>query len=74
MKYLPILGFTVAIISLADRAVAKTPAAIEAIAKAVTVEINLLKAETVGSGIIIDRQGDLYTLSGRLRSGNCARP
>ncbi len=62
MKYFPILGFTVALVSVADIAVAKTPAEIESIAKAVTVEITLLKAESVGSGIIIERQGDLYTL------------
>jgi tetratricopeptide (TPR) repeat protein len=62
MKYLPIIGFTVALVSVADVAVAKTPAEIESIAKAVTVEIRLLKAESVGSGIIIDRKGDTYTL------------
>jgi tetratricopeptide (TPR) repeat protein len=62
MKYLPILAFTVALVSVADIAVAKTLAEIESIAKAVTVEIRLLKAESVGSGIIIERQGDLYTL------------
>ena len=62
MKYLPIVGVTVALICYVDLAVAKTPAEIESIAKAVTVEIRLLKAETVGSGIIIDRQGNLYTL------------
>ncbi len=62
MKYLPILGLTVAIVCYADIATAKTPAEIEAIARAVTVEIRLLQAETVGSGIIVERQGDLYTL------------
>ncbi len=62
MKYLPILGLTVALVCYADLAVAKTPAEIESIAKAVTVEIRLRKAETVGSGIMIDRKGDLYTL------------
>ena len=62
MKYLPIIGATIAIVCIADIAVAKTPAEIESIAKAVTVEINLLKAQSIGSGIIIERQGDLYTL------------
>jgi tetratricopeptide (TPR) repeat protein len=62
MKYLPILGLTVAIVCGADLAVAKTPAEIEAIAKAVTVEIRLLQDESIGSGIIIERKGDLYTL------------
>ncbi len=42
MKYLPILGLTVALVCYADLAVAKTPAEIESIAKAVTVEIRLL--------------------------------
>ncbi len=62
MKYLPIIGVTAALVCYADLAVAKTPAEIESIAKAVTVEIRLLQNESVGSGIIIDRQGDLYTL------------
>ena len=62
MKYLPIIGLTVALVSYTDLAAAKTPAEIESIAKAVTVEIRLLKDESIGSGIIIDRQGDLYTL------------
>jgi tetratricopeptide (TPR) repeat protein len=70
MKYLPIIGLTVALVCYADLAVAKTPAEIEsslqrrgyANAKAVTVEIRLLKDESIGSGIIIDRKGDLYTL------------
>jgi tetratricopeptide (TPR) repeat protein len=62
MRYLPILGLTVALVCYADLAVAKTPAEIQSIAKAVTVEITLLKDDSVGSGIIIDRKGDLYTL------------
>jgi hypothetical protein len=62
MKYLPITGLTAALVCYADLAVAKTPEEIESIAKAVTVEIRLLKAETLGSGIIIKRKGDLYTL------------
>lgn len=62
MKYLPIIGVTAAIVCFADLAVAKTPAEIESIAKAVTVEINLREAKSVGSGIIIERQGDLYSL------------
>jgi serine protease Do len=62
MRYLPIVGITVALICCADLAVAKTPAEIESIAKAVTVEIRLLKDESIGSGIIIERKGDTYTL------------
>jgi lipoprotein NlpI len=62
MKYLLFIGLTAAIICYADLAVAKTPAEIESIAKAVTVEIRLLQDESIGSGIIIDRKGDIYTL------------
>jgi tetratricopeptide (TPR) repeat protein len=62
MKYLPIIGLTAAIVCCADLAVARTPAQVEAIAKAVTVEIRLLKDESLGSGIIIKRQDHLYTL------------
>jgi tetratricopeptide (TPR) repeat protein len=62
MKYLPIIGLTAALICYADLAVAKTPAEIELIARSVTMEIRLLKDDSFGSGIIIRRQGDLYTL------------
>jgi S1-C subfamily serine protease len=62
MKYLPIIGFTIAISCVGDLAVAKTPAEIKSIAKAVTVEISLLKDRSIGSGIIIERKGDTYTL------------
>jgi S1-C subfamily serine protease len=61
MKFSLLLGCA-AIVCFADVAVAKTPAEIEAIAKAVTVEIKLTRAAKVGSGIIVHRQGDLYTL------------
>jgi Tfp pilus assembly protein PilF len=62
MRCSPIIGLTVALVCHVDRAVAKTPAEIESIATAVTVEIRLLQDESIGSGIIIERQGDLYTL------------
>jgi hypothetical protein len=54
MKYLSVIGVTVAIVCIADRSIAKTPAEIESIAK-VTVEIRPIEAETVGSGFIVDR-------------------
>jgi tetratricopeptide (TPR) repeat protein/S1-C subfamily serine protease len=44
------------------RVAAKSAAEVKAIARSVTVEIKLQKAETVGSGVIIDRKGDLYTV------------
>jgi tetratricopeptide (TPR) repeat protein len=79
MKYPSIIGLTAALVCYVDLAVAKTPAEIKSISQAVTVEIRLLQAETVGSGIIIDRQGDSYTLitnrhvvCGRTR--NCTTP
>jgi hypothetical protein len=51
MKYLPILGLTVALVCYADLAVAKTSAEIKSISKAVMVGIRLLKDESVGSTI-----------------------
>jgi hypothetical protein len=62
MKHLPLVGFTAVLVCIADIAVAKTLAEIDLIAKAVTVKIDLLKAKSVGSGIIVGRQGDLYTI------------
>jgi tetratricopeptide (TPR) repeat protein len=62
MKYLPLLGCTAALILFADAAVAKSPAEIEAIARATSIEIQIVGTERVGSGVIIHRQGDLYTL------------
>ncbi len=63
MKYPLIIGCTVALVALvafADGAVAKTPAEIRSIAQATVVSIKL--NDSVGSGVIIHRQGDLYTL------------
>jgi tetratricopeptide (TPR) repeat protein len=62
MKYSLLLGCTVVLVAFADLAVAKTAAEVESIAKAVTVEIKLQKDGGVGSGVIVDHQGDLYTL------------
>jgi tetratricopeptide (TPR) repeat protein len=62
MKYSLLLGCTVALVAFADVAVAKTAAEVESIAKAVTVEIKLQQNGGVGSGVIVDHQGDLYTL------------
>jgi tetratricopeptide (TPR) repeat protein len=44
------------------RVVAKSAAEVEAITKAVTVEIKLQQNQSVGSGIIIHKQKDIYTL------------
>jgi tetratricopeptide (TPR) repeat protein/S1-C subfamily serine protease len=62
MKYLSLLGCTAALISFADAAVAKSPAEIEAIARATSIEIQRIGTDKVGSGVIIHRQGNLYTL------------
>jgi Flp pilus assembly protein TadD len=53
-------GTSIALVQPA--AVALSAGEIYNIAKAVTVEIRLQQDGSVGSGIIIDRQGDLYTL------------
>jgi tetratricopeptide (TPR) repeat protein len=42
---------------------AKSASEIQSIAKAVTVEIKLKQLDRVGSGVIIDKKGDLYTLA-----------
>jgi tetratricopeptide (TPR) repeat protein len=62
MKFLIVLSGAVALVCFADVAAAKTSAEIAAVTKAVTVKIKLTKANSVGSGVIIHRQGNLYTL------------
>jgi tetratricopeptide (TPR) repeat protein len=62
MKFSIVLGGAAALVCFADVAAAKAPAEIAAITKAVTVEIKLTKAKAVGSGVIVRRQGNLYTL------------
>jgi tetratricopeptide (TPR) repeat protein len=62
MKYLPLLGCTAVLIFFSDAAVAKSPAEIEAIARSTSIEIQRIGTDKVGSGVIIHRQGDLYTL------------
>jgi tetratricopeptide (TPR) repeat protein len=44
-------------------AAAKSASEVKAIARSVTVEIKLKQNGSVGSGVIINRQGDLYTLA-----------
>jgi tetratricopeptide (TPR) repeat protein len=55
-----VVGTNIAFVQPA--AVALSAGEIFNIAKAVTVEIRLQRDPSVGSGVIIDRQGDLYTL------------
>jgi tetratricopeptide (TPR) repeat protein len=58
MKSSLILGSITALVAFAPAAAAKSPAEIEQIAKSVSVEI--ITGE--GSGVIVHRQGNLYTL------------
>jgi tetratricopeptide (TPR) repeat protein len=62
MKYALFLGCTISLVAFADVAVAKTPAEIKNIARSTTVEIKLQRSNTVGSGVIVHRQGNIYTL------------
>jgi tetratricopeptide (TPR) repeat protein len=62
MKYSLLLGCTVALVAFADVAMAKTPDEVESIARSTSVQIKLQKDQSVGSGVIVHQQGDLYTL------------
>jgi tetratricopeptide (TPR) repeat protein len=57
-----IVGAVTIIALMQNMAVAKTAAAVKEIARSVTVELKLQKQGSVGSGIIIQRTGDVYTL------------
>jgi tetratricopeptide (TPR) repeat protein len=54
-----LVGTTVALV---QPVAAKSASEIESIARAMTVEIKLKQSNQVGSGIIINKKGDLYTL------------
>jgi tetratricopeptide (TPR) repeat protein len=58
MKHSFIFGTVAAVVCLAPGAWAKSPAAVEQIARAVSVEM----ITGTGSGVVIHRQGDLYTV------------
>jgi tetratricopeptide (TPR) repeat protein len=58
MKYSLILGTVAAVVCFAPGAMALSPAEVEQMAKAVSVEM----LTGVGSGVIVHRQGDLYTV------------
>jgi tetratricopeptide (TPR) repeat protein len=49
-------------VALVQPVAAKSASEIESMARAVTVEIKLKQSDRVGSGVIIDKKGDLYTL------------
>jgi Trypsin-like peptidase domain len=55
-----LVGTTVALVQ--PMAAAKSASEVKEIARAVTVEIKLKQVDRKGSGVIIKRQGDLYTL------------
>jgi hypothetical protein len=71
MKSLLILGTVAALVAVAPAAAAKSPAEIEQITKAVSVE--MITGE--GYGVIVHCQGNLYTLVTNRHvvcgSGNC---
>jgi Tfp pilus assembly protein PilF/V8-like Glu-specific endopeptidase len=50
-------------VALVQPALALSESEVKSIAKAVTVEIKLQEDSSVGSGVIIARQGDLYTIA-----------
>jgi S1-C subfamily serine protease len=59
MKYsLVLLGYSAALVTFVQPVSAKTPAEIEQIARSVSVEM----ISSVGSGVLVHRQGDLYTI------------
>jgi tetratricopeptide (TPR) repeat protein len=60
MKYVLLLGFTVSLVTYTNVAEAKTPTEVNSISQAATVEIRL--SDSVGSGVLIHRQENLYTL------------
>jgi tetratricopeptide (TPR) repeat protein/V8-like Glu-specific endopeptidase len=62
MKYSVIIGSGVTLLFWANSSVAKTNAEVKAIAQSTTVEIKLQTSNQTASGIIIRRQGSMYTL------------
>jgi tetratricopeptide (TPR) repeat protein len=63
MKYSLPIGFIIASISFANVAAAKTSDEVQRIARSTTIEIKLLNNNSMGSGVIIHQQGDIYTLA-----------
>jgi tetratricopeptide (TPR) repeat protein len=62
MKYPLLLGFTTALILSAHEAIAQSPKNLEQIAKKAAIEIKVNNTSMMGSGVIIHRQGNVYTL------------
>ncbi len=62
MKYSVIIGSSATLLFWANSSVAKTNAEVKAIAQSMTVEIKLQNSNQTASGIIIRRQGRMYTL------------
>jgi tetratricopeptide (TPR) repeat protein len=62
MKYPLILGCTVALVFSTNTAMAKTSTEVEQIARAASVSINL-SGDSITSGVLIHREGDLYTIA-----------
>jgi tetratricopeptide (TPR) repeat protein len=58
--WLPVVWSGVALVAFAPPVVAKTPAEIETVAKAVTVKIE--QNNKIGTGVIVHKQGQVYSL------------
>jgi tetratricopeptide (TPR) repeat protein len=59
-NWLPVVWSGVALVAFAPPVVAKTPAEIETVAKAVTVKIE--HNDKIGTGVIVHKQGQVYSL------------
>jgi tetratricopeptide (TPR) repeat protein len=59
-NWLPVVWSGVALVALASPVLAKTPAEIAAVAKAVTVKIE--HSNEIGTGVIVHKQGQVYSL------------
>jgi S1-C subfamily serine protease len=62
MKYSLMAGCTVALVIYAHPAVAQKSSEVKATAKAVSVNIKLQKNNSSGSGVIVHKQGNTYTI------------
>jgi tetratricopeptide (TPR) repeat protein len=62
MKYQLLLGCIATSMVFAPKVMAKSTAEIEQIARGAAIEVKLQNSPLVGSGVIVHRQGDLYTI------------
>jgi Trypsin-like peptidase domain/TPR repeat/Tetratricopeptide repeat len=62
MKYSLLLGYTASIVFSANAVAAKSVPSVEQLARGAAIEIKLQNSSIAGSGVIVNRQGDVYTL------------